>query len=101
MKTTHKLLTLAAVGTIVFGAVPIAYAATTATSTLSQTISNGSLSTDVRDGSNAVVGSPSFSLSSVNVSTSGQTSTGTFGSASQRISVDNPGRRKQRVFTGT
>lgn len=91
MKTTHKLLALAAVGTIAFGAVPIVHAATTATSTLSQTISNGSLSTDVRDGSNAVVGSPSFSLSAVNVSTSGQTSTGTFGSSTQRISVDNPG----------
>lgn len=91
MKTTHKLLAFAAVGTMVFGAAPMVYAATTATSTLSQTISNGTLSTDVRDGSNAVVGSPSFSMNSVNVSTSGQTATGTFGTASQRIAVDNPG----------
>lgn len=91
MKTTHKLLALAAVGVVAFGAAPPAYAALTATSTLSQSITNGTLSTDVRDGSNVVVGSPSFSLSAVNVSTSQQSSTGTFGTATQRISVDNPG----------
>ena len=71
--------------------VPLAHGATTATSTLSQTITNGTLSTDVRDGSNVVVASPSFPMTTKTVSTSQQTSTGTFGTATQRISVDNPG----------
>lgn len=70
---------------------PAAYAATTASSQLSQTITNGVLSTSVRDASNAVVATPSFSMGSVALSTSQQTATGTFGSNTQRISVDNPG----------
>lgn len=91
MKTSHKLIAFAAAGVLALAAAPPAYAALTATSTLSQSITNGTLSTDVRDGSNVVVGSPSFSMSARNVSTSQQTSTGTFGTATQRISVDNPG----------
>lgn len=71
---------------------PAVHAATTATSNLTQTIAPGVLNTDVRDGSNAVVASPSFAMSAGTVSTSSQqTVTGTFGSATQRISVDNPG----------
>ncbi len=89
---TKKLLA----GTLVLALVavplaPSAYAALTAASTLSQTISNGTLSTDVRNGSNVVVGSPSFSMAAMNVSTAQQSTTGTFGTATQRISVDNPG----------
>lgn len=91
MKTPQKLIAFAAAGVFALAIAPPAYAALTATSTLSQTISNGSLSTDVRDGSNAVVGSPSFSMASRNVSTAQQSTTGTFGSGTQRISVDNPG----------
>lgn len=66
-------------------------AATTATSQLSQSISAGVLSTSIRDASGVVVASPSFSMSSGVASTSTQTTTGTFGSNSQRITVDNPG----------
>lgn len=91
MKTTHKLLVFAAAATFAVAAAPPAYAALTATSTLSQSITNGTLSTDIRDGSNAVIGSPSFSMVARNVSTSQQSTTGTFGTASQRIAVDNPG----------
>lgn len=91
MKLTHKLLVLTAVGAVAFTAAPPAYAALTATSTLSQSITNGTLSTDVRDASNVVVGSPSFSMAARNVSTSQQSTTGTFGTSTQRISVDNPG----------
>lgn len=90
-KTPQKLIAFAAAGVFALAVAPPAYAALTATSTLSQTISNGSLSTDVRDGSNAIVGSPSFSMASRNISTSQQSTTGTFGSGTQRISVDNPG----------
>ena len=91
MKTTYTLLALAAVGTLAMTAAPPAYAALTATSTLSQSITNGTLSTDVCDAGNAVVGSPSFSMAARNVSTSQQSTTGTFGAAAQRIAVDNPG----------
>lgn len=92
MRTAYKFLALSAVvGSLALVAVPVAYAATTANSTLSQTISAGTLSTDIRDGSNVVVGSPSFSMAARNVSTSQQSTTGTFGTATQRIAVDNPG----------
>lgn len=91
MKISYKLIAFVAAGAMVVGTAPHAYAALTATSTLSQSITNGTLSTDVRDGSNVVVGSPSFSMAARNVSTSQQSTTGTFGTASQRISVDNPG----------
>lgn len=86
-----KLLVLSGVMVVALAATPVVYAATSAPSTLTQTISNGSLSTDVRDGSNVVVASPSFSMAARNVSTSQQSTTGTFGSGTQRISVDNPG----------
>ncbi len=91
MKLSHKLLALAAVGTLVFAAAPHAHAALTANSTFSQSITNGVLSTDVRNASNVVVGSPSFSMAARTVSTSQQSTTGTFGDSAQRISVDNPG----------
>lgn len=78
------------VGVAVAGA-PAAHAALTATSQLSQSITAGTLSTSIRDASNAVVASPSFSMGSVTVSTNAQTATGTWGSNTQRISVDNPG----------
>ena len=67
------------------------YAALTAGSQLSQVIGAGVLSTSIRDGSGAVVASPSFSMNSAAVSTNAQTVTGTFGTTSQRITVDNPG----------
>lgn len=90
-----KLKLLAAVG---FGAVSLAglagsavYAANTANSTLTQTINAGALSTDIRNSSNAVVSNPTFAMGAVTLSTSAQTSTGTFGENDKRISVDNPG----------
>lgn len=70
---------------------PAAYAATTANSQLTQQINAGVLSTDIRDASNNVVASPSFSMSSLTVSTLQQTVTGTLGTSSQRLSVNNPG----------
>jgi hypothetical protein len=85
-----SLLAVAAVVAVVGGSAPLAHAALTANSNLTQSIGNGTLSTDIRDGSNAIVASPSFGMSAVNVSTSQQTTTGTFGTATQRISVDNP-----------
>jgi hypothetical protein len=83
-------VTLAALTSIV-AAAPAAHAALTANSQLSQQVTAGTLSTSIRDGAGAVVASPSFSMGSVAASTSVQTATETFGSASQRITVDNPG----------
>jgi hypothetical protein len=82
-----------AVATLVVAAlsVPFAYAQSTADSEITQEINEGVLSTSIRDGSGVVVGSPSFAMTAVSASTSQQTATGTFGSASQRITVDNPG----------
>lgn len=62
-----------------------------ATSQISQVINPGTLSTDIVDGSFVPVGSPSFSMSSSNTSFSCQTTTGTLGTASQRLYVSNPG----------
>lgn len=70
--------------------VPFAYAQTATNSQITQQISNGVISTSIRDASGVVVSSPSFGMSAVAASTSQQTSTGTFGSNSQRITVDNP-----------
>lgn len=85
------LYTVAAIALVTVTVTPAVYAATTANSQLTQQINAGVLSTDVRDASNQVVASPSFGMSAVTVSTSGQTSTGTLGTSSQRLSVDNPG----------
>lgn len=79
------------IGVVAFVAMPSVYAATTADSKLTQTINAGVLSTDVRNSGGSVVGSPSFAMSTMTVSTSQQTSTGTFGDNNQRITVDNPG----------
>jgi hypothetical protein len=70
---------------------PVAYAALTTNSTLSQQIDAGALNTSIRDAGGAVVTSPSFSMGLVTVSTVSQTATGTFGTNTQRIAVENPG----------
>ncbi|HMR72785.1 MAG TPA: hypothetical protein PKD68_02125 [Candidatus Saccharibacteria bacterium] len=86
-----KLFVGAALLVIASAGTPVAYAALTANSTLTQSITAGVLSTDVRNASGAVVGSPSFALAARTVSTSQQSTTGTFGDNAQRITVDNPG----------
>lgn len=79
------------VGVAAMLSAPSAYAALTATSVLSQTIDAGTASTDIRNASNVVLSNPTFSMTSVLLSTSQQTATGIFGSNAQRITVDNPG----------
>lgn len=70
---------------------PVAHAALSAPSTLTQVIDDGTASTDIRDGSGNVLATPSIGLNATTLSTSQQTTTGTFGSGTQRITVDNPG----------
>lgn len=83
--------TVVATAIIAVVVVPVAQAASSVNSQLTQQINAGVLSTDVRDASNALVASPSFAMSDISVSTSQQTATGTLGTSSQRLSVDNPG----------
>jgi hypothetical protein len=66
-------------------------AGATANTQLQQVISTGTLSTDILDAGQATVSSPSISLSSLSVSATCQTATGTHGTNTQRIYVDNPG----------
>lgn len=90
-----KVLMAVALGVGIAGLVGLAgtqvYAAPTANSQLRQVINAGTLSTDIRNTSDGVVSNPTFAMGAVNVSTSAQTSTGTFGEAARRITVDNPG----------
>lgn len=57
---------------------------------LTQTVSGGTLLTDIRDASRASVSSPSFGLSASAFSFNCSTSTGSLGSNTQRLYVDNP-----------
>lgn len=58
---------------------------------LTQVINPGVLTTDIRDGSNVPVANPAFALGATTFSFGCQTTTGTLGTASQRIYVENPG----------
>lgn len=72
-------------------AAPSVSAQLTADSELSQEIVAGTISTDIRDNTGAIVGAPSFSMDQAVLSTSQQSVNGVFGDDNQRISVDNPG----------
>ncbi len=69
----------------------VVYVRASSTSEFSQTINAGTLTTDIRDASRNSVANPSVAMSSVTVSFSCQTSSGTFGTNTERIYVDNPG----------
>ncbi len=60
------------------------------TSNFTQTINPGTLSIDIVDDSFVTVGSPSVGMGDVDFSFSCQTATGTFGSNTERIYVENP-----------
>ena len=64
-------------------------AATTAT-TLNQAITAGTLAVNIVDSGGSVVGSPSITFSGVTFSFASQNSTGTLGTSSQKIRLDNP-----------
>lgn len=68
-----------------------AYAALTDSTNLSQSITSGTLSTFIGDTSGAEVTSPSVPFAARTVSNGLQTSTGTLGTNTERIYVDNPG----------
>jgi hypothetical protein len=64
------------------------------TSDFSQVINAGTLTTDIRDASRVTVASPSVSMSaktfSFDCQSGGSASTGTFGTNTQRVYIDNP-----------
>lgn len=57
----------------------------------SQVINTGVLSTDILDNNRALVDNPYVAMSALHVSMQCQTSTGTYGTNTQRIYVENPG----------
>lgn len=61
-----------------------------ATSNFTQTINAGTLSVDIVDAAYATVASPSFALAARTFSFACQSSTGTFGTATQQLYVKNP-----------
>lgn len=86
-----KVTIMAVAAGIVLVSAPTTYAALTDSTNFSQQINAGVLSTFIGDTSGAEVASPNVGFSNVTVSTSTQTSTGTYGTNTQRIYVDNPG----------
>ncbi len=66
------------------------YVLANSTSSFSQTIESGSLAADIVDGSYSSVGSPSVTMGNVTFSFSSQSSSGTFGTATEQLYVQNP-----------
>lgn len=60
------------------------------TSNFTHSVNAGTLAVDIVDGSYVTVGSPSVAMSATTFGFTCQTSTGTFGTASQKIYVSNP-----------
>lgn len=58
--------------------------------TLSQTISAGTLSVDIVDANGTTVGSPSVTFGGMSFSFSSATTTGTFGTSSEKVRLANP-----------
>lgn len=83
-----KMLVIGLVLTFILSGAGLAIAAST--SNFQQTITAGTLSVDIVDGSYVTVGSPSVALGATAFSFSCQTTTGTFGTATQQIYIQNP-----------
>ncbi len=87
-KTVSMLVLLALLFTVIYPSFTKVLASDT--TNFQQTINAGTLSSDIVDASYVTVASPSVTMSPVSVSFSCQTTTGTFGTNSQRIYVSNP-----------
>jgi hypothetical protein len=84
----RKLALAGFISTFALAGAGIAFAAST--SNFQQEITAGTLSVDITDSSYVTVGSPSVTLGATAFSFSCQTTTGTFGTASQQIYIQNP-----------
>ncbi|HEX6258441.1 MAG TPA: hypothetical protein VFZ48_03100 [Candidatus Saccharimonadales bacterium] len=91
MEKAHRIvaaLVLVLCGVIVvFGGASVQAASN---STFNQTINAGTLATDIMDASRVPVASPSVAMSAATFSFNCQTTTGTFGTNTERIYVTNP-----------
>ena len=85
-----KLRNLITISVALLGVLVPATALAAPSSNLSQTITAGTLSTDILDGTRTPVASPSVAMSATNFSFSCQTVTGTLGSSTQRLYVTDP-----------
>lgn len=83
-----KLVAFVLVALFLVGSGAYVYAAST--SNFQQTITAGTLSVDITDASYVTVGSPSVALGSTAFSFACQTTTGTFGTSTQQIYIQNP-----------
>lgn len=90
-KTTVSVVLLGIVALLVAVLIQSSVSFASPVGTVSQSISTGALSTDIKDSSQTSVPSPSFAMSSAFVTTSCQNTSSTYGTDSQRIYVDNPG----------
>lgn len=90
LRRTNLLLTAVMAVLLIVGMGMSTYALASSTSSFAQTIGSGTLSADIVDGSYVSVGSPSVTMSAATFSFGCQTSTGTFGSGTEQIYVQNP-----------
>lgn len=91
MRIRSKFIGISVVALAVVASGTSAYAALTDSTNFSQSITAGTLSTFIGDASGTEVVTPSVVFSAATVSNATQTSTGTLGTSTQRIYVDNPG----------
>jgi len=75
---------------VIAGILTIKTVKAASTPTFNQTISAGTISADIVNGSYVTVASPTVSMDAVNFSFSAQTATGTLGTISEKIYVQNP-----------
>ncbi len=93
-KQSKIFVSLVLGGLMVFSVVGYQLVLAAGNSTFSQTINPGTLGTDIRSNASTAVASPAVAMSaktfSFDCQSGGSASTGTFGTASERIYVDNP-----------
>ncbi|MBP9758342.1 hypothetical protein KBD45_01495 [Candidatus Dojkabacteria bacterium] len=90
MKNLNSMVALGLCASILTMVGSATYVFAAATSSFTQTINPGTLAVDIVDASYVTVSSPSVAMSAVNVAFTCQTSTGTFGTNTERIYVSNP-----------
>lgn len=89
-KTTTYLAAAALVAGTVLALGGAAYAQPSADTELTQIITAGTLHTDIVDSNGDPVTAPSISMNTTTTSASQQTTTGTYGSAGERVYISNP-----------
>ncbi len=89
-KTTTYLAAAALVAGTVLALGGAAYAQSSANTELTQTITAGTLHTDIVDSNGDPVTAPSISMNTTTTSASAQTTTGTYGSSGERVYISNP-----------